>query len=194
MNFNFVENYQITGHLWGAKIYRDGREEVFVDDHNVIVSGISVGLSILYSLSGSDRITDFQFDRFQLGTSGDGQTATSSVFDLSGPLPTADLYGGELVAVSATQISNFVDVANQVFAKIPFSNVTRIGNTSVRYTLILDEDAGNSIPNPLNEIGLFMKNPQGRAQDASILVAYRKFTAITKSTDFAMVFRWTLNF
>jgi len=82
---------------------------------------------------------------------------------------------------------------------IPFSHVTRVNDTSVRYTIVLDEDSANNIQRdsadrPLNEIGLFMKNPQGRSSDASLLIAYRKFSDITKASDFALVFRWTINF
>lgn len=203
MSLNFVEQRNITGHLQIAKIPKNGgQEEIVFDDHNIIVSGMGVGLSILYSLSGSDTITDFQFDRFQIGISGAGVTETSSVFELSGPLVTAEEYAGAaggLITVSSTQLANGSDKSNQVFGMIPFSHVTRINETSVRYTIVLDEDSANniqrgSVDRPLNEIGLFMKNPQGRTYDTPLLVAYRKFSDITKASDFALVFRWTINF
>tara|TARA_R110002051_G_scaffold321116_2_gene407920 strand:- start:519 stop:1130 length:612 start_codon:yes stop_codon:yes gene_type:complete len=203
MSLNFVEQRNITGHLQIAKIPKcGGQEEIVFDDHNIIVSGMGVGLSILYSLSGSSNITDFQFDRFQIGISGAGVTEASSVYELSGPLVTSEEYAGTaggLITVSSTQIANGSDKSNQVFGMIPFSHVTRINDTSVRYTIVLDEDSVNNIQRgsadrPLNEIGLFMKNPQGRSSDASLLVAYRKFSDITKASDFALVFRWTINF
>jgi len=206
MNLNFAEQRWITGHLQIEKIWKDKSKgsEILFDDHNVIVSGMGVGLSILYSLSGSSNITDFQFDRFQVGVSGAGETETSSVFQLSGSLESAAEYAGTaggLRTVIADQIRSIGDASDKVFGIIPFSHVTRVNDTSVRYTIVLDEDSANGIQRgsplidaPLNEIGLFMKNPQGRSSVASLLVAYRKFSNIIKASDFALVFRWTINF
>ena len=40
-----------------------------------------------------------------------------------------------------------------------------------------------------------MKNPGGQtSHDRSGLVAYRPFNNITKTSDFSLVFKWTLNF
>ena len=64
MSFNFVEELGVNGHLQISKRYPNGSEEIVFDDHNIIVSGMSVGLSFLFSASGSDKITDYQFDRF----------------------------------------------------------------------------------------------------------------------------------
>lgn len=191
----FEEKHRIRGHLQITKEFVDGGSEVVFDDHNIIVSGMGAGLNILFSLAGSQKITDFQLDRFQVGVSGDASLEVSTTYDLSTPLSSTADYGGtssRLAMVSATQISNGVDVLNQVFALIPFSHVTRVDDTTVRYTIVLDEQAANG--KVLNEIGLYMKNPQGRASDASILVAYRSFSDIAKSTDFALVFRWSITF
>ena len=65
MLLNFEENYDINGHLQIAKVFKDGTEEIVFDDHNIIVSGMSVGLSYLFTLSGSNKVYDYQFDRFQ---------------------------------------------------------------------------------------------------------------------------------
>jgi len=199
--FDFNEFHEITGHLQIVKVFKNGKEEIVFDDHNTIVSGMGVGLSLLFSLSGATQITEFQIDRFQLGTSGNGVTETSAVFELSGPVSSGALYTGDsslLQTVSATQIANGADVADQPFALIS-TFPARVNDTSVRYTLVLDEDAGNDVVDmaenatPFNEAGLFMKNPQGRSSDASILVAYRKHSAIEKTSDFALVYRWTIN-
>ena len=105
--------------------------------------------------------------------------------------------------VSAFQIKDgsVGGAKDSVFGLIPFKNVTRINDTSVRYTIILDEDTANYTNykrhvafQHITEIGLFMKNPRGQASDASILVAYRNFSAIKKTSDFSLVFRWTINF
>jgi len=200
--FNFIEERKVYGHLQIEKIWNDGKSEIVFDDHNIIVSGLSVGLSVLFSLSGSNTITDFQLDRFQVGVSGDSDNEVSSTFDLSGALSsTAEYVGtaGNIITVSSTQIKNRVDTADQVFALTPFKQVTRINETSVRYTLILDKESANNITRDgpggaLNEIGLFMKNIRGEADTASILVAYRVFSNQIKTSEFSLVFRWSLNF
>ena len=201
---NFIEDLNINGHLQIAKIYEDGAEEIVFDDHNVIVSGMSVGLSYLFTLSGSAKVTDYQLSKFQLGVSGPRAGGeVSSTYELSGPLSSFDEYGGTdggLLLVSSSQIKTSLNVATeQLFAVIPHSHVTRISDTSVRYTIVIDRYACNSIAREdgnmsLTEIGLFMKNPRGGIPEQSILVAYRNFSKITKSSDFALVFRWTINF
>ena len=109
MSLNFVEQRNITGHLQIVKIPKhSGKEEIIFDDHNIIVSGMGVGLSILYSLSGASSITDFQFDRFQIGISGAGTTEVSSVYELSGPLSSVEEYvgtAGDIHVLSSTQLA-----------------------------------------------------------------------------------------
>jgi len=202
---NFIEDLGVRGHLQVVKVYHDKPEEVVFDDHNVITSGLSVGFAHLFTGSGSNSIIDYQLDRFQVGVSGD-DSAGSAIYQLSGPLSSVAEYGdaANFAIVSAYQIKNGTVSTNKdnAFGFIPFKNVTRINETSVRYTIILDEDTANygnyayrqATDMPLTEIGLFMKNPRGLASDASLLVAYRKFTQILKSSEFSLVFRWTINF
>jgi hypothetical protein len=203
---NFTEELGVVGHLQIAKVYRDKSEEIVFDDHNVIVSGLGVGLANMFTGSGADNIIQYQFDRFQIGVSGN-DTAGSAIYELSGPLSSIQEYGlaTNFAVVSANQIKNgtVTTTVDSVFGLIPFKNVTRIDETSVRYTIILDEDTANNTSYSgrwggtdvtLTEIGLFMKNPAGYAVDGSILVAYRKFTQILKTSDFSLVFRWTINF
>ena len=80
-----------------------------------------------------------------------------------------------------------------VFGVIPDNSIKRADTNSVTYILYLDQGACN-IPAPLNEVGLFMQNPLGLTPERSQLVAYRPFTDITKTADFSLVFKWTLNF
>ena len=210
MNLNFTEERQITGHLQITKVPKNGPEEILFDDHNIIVSGMGVGLSHLYSLSGGDAITDFHLDRFQVGVSADGITEASSIYKLGGPLGDGTngggtgyaeyggAAGGIRISKNDQQTAGTV-TDDQYFGLIPFSHVARVNDTSVRYTIVLDEDSCNgitrqSVARPLNEIGLFMKNPDGTTAIRSLLVAYRQFSDITKASDFALVFRWTINF
>jgi hypothetical protein len=72
--------------------------------------------------------------------------------------------------------------------------VEKVTKTSVRFVLILDRYTANGLESDLNEVGLFMRNPRGLAAEAPILATYRPFTAITKTSAFALVFKWTLQF
>lgn len=201
MNKTFVEELGMKGHLTIHKVV-DGCEELIYDENNVIVSGFGWSLSHLYGLIGSNKITDYQIDRFQLGVSGNVTNQLASTFQLSGPLSSTDEY----LSQSDSNLDSFTSdvylngsVATQVFAKIPYTKVTRIDNRSVRYTIFVDEDSCNDLTRngndaPLNEIGLFLKNPRGKTNDESVLAAYRYFSNITKTSDFGLVFRWTISF
>lgn len=196
MNKSFTENLNMKGHLTISKI-ANGEEEILFDEKNVIVSGFGVGMAYLFSKLGSTNIADYQIDRFQLGVSGNTGAQVSSTFQLSSALTSVDQYtttglDSNLFAFTGTQIKNGAN-STSVFCRIPFTKVTKIDDRSVRYTIFLDEDSCNSLL-PLNEIGLFMKNPRGDATDSSILVAYRYFTSIQKTSDFGLMFRWTISF
>lgn len=205
MNISVTEQLNARGHLEITKVTKDGSEVIF-DDKNVIVSGFGWGLSYLFSKLGSQRIEDYQIDRVQLGVSGNSGAQVSSTFQLSGPLSSLSEYTGggsdsNLYVFSAAQWKNGTQVTSPTpwFAAIPYAKVTRIGETSVRYTIFLDEDSCNNLTRNgqdanLNEIGLFMKNPLGGSPEASILVAYKYFTNIRKTSDFGLIFRWTITF
>ena len=200
---NFTEDLGITGHLTIIKKMNTGEEEVLLDDPNIIVSGMGVGLSYLFTASGSDSVLDYQIDRFQVGISGPpAGGVTSAIYELSGALSSTDEYGAgsNLFTEVQDQITNGTLTLNSTFALIPASKITRVGESSVRYTLVIDEEACNGITRntqsrAINEVGLFMKNPTGATPDPNpILVAYRTFSDIIKTNDFSLIFRWTLNF
>ena len=184
----------IEGHLEIIKKYKNGDEVVVFDDHNVIVSGMGLTLSLLFSGSGSDNITDFQISRAQLGTGTNEEV--SGTYALATPIGQTEAYtSGDsgVLAISGTQYT-FGDntVADQVFVLIPHSKVTRVNKNSVRYNIVVDEvPLSNKV---LTEIGLFSKNPQGLPTGRSVLVAYKTFGAITKTSDFSLIFNWTLTF
>ena len=197
---NFAEDMGITGHLTIVRQWNDGEEEVLLDDSNIIVSGMGVGLSYLFTGSGSDSIIDYQIERFQVGVSGPpAGGVVSSIFELSGPLGDEYGDGSNLFTSEETQITGASLTPNRTFARIPANKITRIGESSVRYTIVLDEEACNDLTRDgqdasLNEIGMFMKNPTGYSDDRSLLVCYRTFSDIRKTNDFSLIFRWTLNF
>jgi hypothetical protein len=198
---NFTDDLGINGHLTIIKKYTNGEEEIVFDDHNIIVSGMGVGLAYLFTGSGSNVITDYQIDRFQLGVSGKAALEVSTTNQLAGGLVESQ-YGtrSNLYIEQCTQIvaDNFFNPS--AFALIPANKVTKIRDNSVRYTLVVDEEACNGLTGEegedtyLNEVGLFMKNPTGSIVNASLLLAYRSFSIIRKTNDFSLIFRWTLNF
>jgi hypothetical protein len=201
---SFVEQIGMKGHLTIHKI-ANGEEELIYDEDNVITSGFGWSLAHLYGLAGSQSITDFQIDRFQLGVSGHSGNQVSSTFELSGPLSSTAEYTGagtdsNLLAFSSDLYLTNETIEEQIFAKIPFAKVTKIDDRSVRYTIFIDEDSCNGLSRPgtaessLNEIGLFTRNARGKATEESALVAYRYFSNITKTSDFGLVFRWTISF
>ena len=200
---NFVETLDVNGHLQIVKVFRTGEEEVVFDDPNVIVSGMGMGLSYLFSLSGSPNILDYQLDRFQVGVSGSLAKQVSSTNQLAGPLSSAAEYGDNAL-LYVIEAYHAIDSQNSIgpefFGYIPSHKVSKVGERSVRYTITLDKDSCNNLTRDgnevdLNEIGLFMKNPQNSklALDNSVLVAYRYFSGITKTEDFSLIFRWTIN-
>jgi hypothetical protein len=164
---------------------------------------MGVGLTYLFTGSGSNTVLDYQVDRFQLGLSGKPDQAPSlelsSTYQLSGHLLEAEYGAGSNLFIELRdQITNNTTTALPA-AMIPANKVTKIGDASVRYTLVVDEDACNSLTRNsndmnLNEVGLLMKNPTGNTADRPILVAYRTFSNIRKTNDFSLIFRWTLNF
>jgi len=201
----FFEELSVDGHLQILKVSNDGKEEVLFDDHNIIVSGMGVGLAYLFSLSGPASILDYQIDRFQVGVGGSNALETIETFKLGDNLTSLEEYGENalLYVIEGRHAYNTTDPAvNAFFGYIPQHKVSRVGDSSVRYTITLDKDAANGLSRSgaeasINEIGLFMKNPMGdqtgQNQDTSILVAYRHFSDIRKTEDFALVFRWTIN-
>jgi len=201
------ESFDPSGHLEIYKIYNDGTEECVFSEANTITSGMGVGLGLLYAGSGSQTMTDYQIRYFQLGTSGDsvvdtygvGQFHLVSAFgqvtgkveygvDTTLPLATHTLlsWNGE-----AMQDSEGVTDA-WVFIVISDNAIKRVDLNSVTYILYVDRDTLND--EVVNEIGLFMENPLALSPKRSNMVAYRPFVNISKTSDFALVFKWTLNF
>ena len=183
-----------TGHLEIFKVYENGTQEKVFDDHNVIVSGMGVGLAYLFAGSGSGNITDYQIRYFQVGTGGTSSYGVST-YTLNTAL-TSGQYNtsADMVIEQISQIKNGVTFTNLSHARIPFNHVQRASDTSVKFILAIGRNNVNDLPLPLNEVGLFMANPKGVSPKQTILVAYKKFSDILKTSDFALIFYWTLNF
>lgn len=179
--------------IW--KVYPDGSKELHWNDHNVITSGMGVGLAHLYAVSGSTSIVDYQILNYQVGTSGDLNNYGVSSYALESPLSGVKPYGlKSFIRVEDLQpIENGSVAASKAFVRIPYTNIHRLSKTAVKYTIVLDENTAN-VEDELNEIGLFMRNPTGASPHSPMLVAYRPFKPIKKTKFFTLVFLWTLQF
>jgi len=192
-----MEKLQPKGHLEIIKIYEDGTEEVHFTEHNMIVSGMGVGLSHLYAGSGGAEISDFQILNFQVGTGGDLTNYGTSSFKLNTPCTTAEYLstGSEASIELLDPIQNGVLAATETFLRFPFNNVQKIDKNTVRFNLIIDKLTLNELSTNMDEVGLFMRNPRGATNGAKpILVAYRPFTSLKKTSTFSLLLKWTLNF
>lgn len=200
---NILEYLNVRGHVTVHKLLNDGNEELIYDEHNVIVSGMGLGLASFFGLSGSTSILDYQIDRFQLGLSGNIVNEVSSTNQLSAALSSSYEYTGdfgEIPTVSANQFAGSFISTPVWYGRIPAHNVTRINDRSVRYTITIDKSSCNNLsrggqPASINEIGLFMRNPLYILPNgAPVLVAYKVFSNVRKTEDFGLIFRWTITF
>lgn len=184
-----------TGYLEIFKVFPDGRQELHWADNNIITSGMGIGLASLYTDQFQEEdITNFQIRYFQIGVSGSSNYGVSTS-QLTSAVSSTLLSGESLPLASHSQLINGLAYTGRTFIEIPQSNIYRVSPRAVRYHLIIPADSGNNIGVPVNEIGLFMKNPfiQG-PPPVSILVAYKYFSSIYKTEDFALLFRWQINF
>jgi len=202
----------VSGHLEICKVYADGREETVFDDANTITSGMGVGLGMLYAGSGAANITDFQIRYFQIGVSGDSKISNYGVSEVSLVSALGQVAGGldyqsadqTYIPISEHELMNWNGTAKAtaggalgdtwIFPTISDNSIKRVDLNSVTYILYIDRSVCNNLGAPLNEVGLFMQNPLGLATKRSQLCAYRPFINIIKTDDFALVFKWTLNF
>ena len=184
-----------VGYLEISKLFEDGREEVVFQENNVITSGMGVGFSHLFSASGSPTITDYQILNFLIGSAGSYSDYGTSTYELQAPLINANDWGSDTSLIIEDMYpiqGGSILGATRPLARIRFSNIQKVTNTSVRFTLVLDRGTLNR--KAINEIGLYMRNPRGVSPPSPILVAYRPFTDIVKTSDFSLIFRWTIQF
>tara|TARA_R100001377_G_C3184385_1_gene107950 strand:+ start:561 stop:1133 length:573 start_codon:yes stop_codon:yes gene_type:complete len=185
---------QPKGNLEIWKVYDDGTEELHFEEHNVIVSGMGVGLSFLFAGSGSVNMRDFQILNFQVGSAGDVNDYGVSTYKLNTPFlhPEYLTAGSEMLLENLYTIHNDVVSTSSTLVRLPYSNIQKVTDTSVRFNLPIDKNSltGETI----SEVGLFMRNPRGKALPNPILVAYRPFTSLTKLSTFALLLKWTISF
>lgn len=194
------------GNLEIWKIDQEGNKELYWSDHNVITSGMGVGLAHFHSGFGSHSILDYQLRYFQVGNPEQLTDYDSSQNSLISPLPKKDygkVIGTAPVTLEWADVSELylrkkasgtgaVTTTKQAFAKIRHSNTHRVNKNAVRYTIPLNERNCNG--SELSEIGMFMKNILADEEDHPSLVAYRQFPPIKKTEFFTLVFLWTIQF
>ena len=188
------DTFSPKGHLEIIRIWNNGQEEVIFSEKNTIVSGMGIGLSYMFAASAQRSIKDFQIGRFQVGTSSHSTYGPSTV-ELASALTVLQYGANPDVAVSSLdQIVNGVKQTSSAFAVIPFNLIRRVDKTSVQFGLLLGPNTAN-LSSPLKEIGLFMNNPFGfTPKPAPILVAYKTFSAVEKTDQFSLLFKWTITF
>ena len=146
-----------TGHLKIYKRYRDGAEELHFDEQNVITSGLGVGLSHLFAASGANSITDYQIVNFLIG-SGGTEDYGASTYQLNSPVLGEADWGSDtslIIELGKPIEAGEIIADDRPFARIAFSNINKVTNTAVRYTLVLDRNTLNF--KSVNEVGLYMR-------------------------------------
>ena len=163
-------------------------------------------------------ITDFQIRYFQLGTQGDTRIdnynvsttmLASALGQINSPNDGRTDYRGldyeptskSTLAVDKHQLMDWDggpaddsegETNDWVYVLISDNSIKRVDLNSVTYILYADRNTCND--QTVNEIGLFMQNPLNQDPHLSNMVAYRPFINITKTSDFSLLFKWTLNF
>ena len=201
MNTKWYSPDTTTGSLSISKRYANGNEVLISDDHNVICSGIGVGIASMLAAGEAASPKDFKINLFQLGLS--SQTMTSSLYKMGDPISAKEFGGDTNVRIKEPQRQigrNKASIPTSgAFGDIPQRQIRKANSSKVEFTIVIDDDSCNNIKRDTNnvtisELGLYMNNPLNREDPEPILVAYRSFNPIYKTSDFSLVFRWSINF
>lgn len=209
----------ISGHITICKIYNDGAKEVVLDKANLITVGLGASFSDLLQAKGSKEAGDFAPGYFQVGTGqigGTGLTTSAMFYQLSSPFSWEE-YGedtdidveeryrcfnastdnggisySELLLTSSVYSSITYSGIDGFFGVLDPSRKTKFILDSFESEIVLDEKTGNG--QSISELGLFIKNPRGLSEDSPLLIAYKKFDAISKNPTFTIVVHWTIGY
>jgi len=211
----------VNGHLTICKIYKDGTKEIVLDKSNMITKGLGSSLIDILEGRGAVYHEDFVPYYFQVGTSSVDTlkfiSDTSAYFyQLSSPLSWSE-YGddtdlilderyrgfyastvddgltyGELYGTSGALSAVVFSGTNQYFGEVPPTKISRVYLDSFEAVIVLDEKTAND--KNISEIGLFSKNPRGFRGDSPLLIAYKSFTPVPKSSAFSLVMHWRIGF
>ena len=193
MRASFNDEYShYKGHIEIWKYYTDGRKELHYEDQNVVCSGMGATIATAFAASGGADIRNFQITLFQMGTAGSTGLQVSSNGKLGTPLTYSEYGAGILGLVTQNLSASGTIYTNQAFAVIPTAFIDKVSDRKCRWRLVLDENAGNSLA--INEVGLFSKNPIETNPATAFLCAYRFFTALAKTNEYALHIIWTIQF
>lgn len=210
----------IRGHITVCKIYKDGTTELVLDKANLVTAGLGSSFLDIQQGTGSKYLEDYTPRYFQVGTGVVGyanpQMASSTFYQLSAPLDWA-AYGedtdislvrryrgfnastadsgvtySELLMTSAALSSIVFSGADGYFGEITAGKITRFFVDSFEAEIILDENSANG--QTISEIGLFSKNPKGFEKDSPLLMAYKDFTPLVKTSEFTLAVHWSIGF
>lgn len=196
----FFENFNPKGHLeiWVHK--PNSEPELHFSDPNVICSGMGLAMSNFFTAPLQENVENYQLSFFQVGVSGWAGNQVSSTGELSSALTRVQYGSGALDISTHSLYNNGVVTADQAFGVIPKQYVRKVAPEKVMWQIVLDQNTANigegDSATPLNEIGLFAKDPfhGGNDPDQSVLCAYRYFKPIYKTDAITVVFRWTVEF
>jgi hypothetical protein len=185
---SLLESLNPKGHLEIIKRYTNGKTEVVLSDHNIITVGMGTTLASLFSADDATATFDnFALTYFQVGKG--ARSMVSGTTSLHTPASLAEYLDTDLT-VSSHAIS--VGGSDQAFVHINPAHISKISDTKITYSLILDEATANDIS--LTEIGMFSKNPTLQDPSIAYLCAYRTFTAIAKNDSYSLILKWTIEF
>jgi len=193
MSVNMQDSgYNPTGHLEIYKKYLDGKVEKIYDEHNLITSGLGADLAMFFAATGVD-VSSYQIGYFQAGVSGI-TTATSAISELSSALVAGGGVGGYgtniALDIDRHELFSSGVAKTQDFVVISPAFIQKVNSTTVRFVVVLDEHTANN--NSISEFGLFARNPFELSTERSLLVAYRAFDKIDKSSNFSLVIKWSI--
>ena len=208
----------ISGHITICKVYSDGTKETVLDRANMIVALLGSSFLDIQRGVGSTIAADYAPAYFQIGTGAPSFNAVDTSgfwYQVCAPLSwqqygedtdltVVERYRGfyassvidgvyqELEQTKAPLSSVVFSGSDGYFANISKGSVTKNFLDSFEAQIVLDENTANGLA--LTEVGLFAKNPKGFYLDTPVMMAYRSFAALNKTSEFSLVINWSIGF
>jgi predicted esterase len=197
---------KFIGEVEIIKEYEDGVCEVIHQSKNTIAEGMAYGIVNIMASYGSTDLEDYGISYFQFGVGNLSSnfplySTNKSFYSLASAFETSS-YGTETIqqVITLDQIvsenGNFVYPVEYITSLAPFvaidkKNKAIVNDAGFSVKLVLDKTMGNG--KDISEVGLFMDNPDGYPNKKQpILVAYKSFTPISKTSDFDLVILWRI--
>lgn len=198
---------KFVGEVEIIKQFDNGYCQVVHQSTNAIAEGLGYGLTNLFSLYGSKDLEDYNISYFQAGVgnlSSNFPTAytNKSFHTLASALQASDYGNDSIQEISVLDHivsveGNFIypptyTTTSAAFVEVDSLNKSIVNQTGFSSRLVLDKTMANG--KNISEIGLFMDNPDGYPNKKQpILVAYKSFEPIQKSSDFDLIILWRIS-